>query len=130
MLHDQISLSDVAPDLITRGTGTVKFPNALSEFVYTRTYSRWIPEESRRESWPETVARYFEFMQTQRNMPERVFRECYNSVLSMGVMPSMRALWSAGPAVVRDNTCMYNCSTLGIDSLRSFVEVLFILMQG
>ena len=133
MLNDLISLSDAGPDIVIRASEAerkIRFPNALSEFVYTRTYSRWIPEEKRRETWPETVARYFEFLSSERSIPEDILLRCHNAVLSMGVMPSMRALWCAGPAVKRDNTCMYNCSFVGIDSLRSFNEVLFILMQG
>lgn len=133
MLTDQIHFSKVSPDLLIRAPAEeriVRFPNALAEFVYTRTYARWIPEEKRRETWPETVARYFSFMKESRKIPDRVFLDCYNAVMSMGVMPSMRALWCAGPAMKRDNTCSYNCSFLPIDSLCSFSEVLYILMQG
>lgn len=133
MLDEQLSLSDVAPTIISKISPEdrkVRFPNALSQFVYTRTYSRWMESEGRREAWPETVARYFGFILSERQVPPDIAQACYNAVLNMGVMPSMRALWSAGPAVKRDNTCMYNCSFIGIDSLKSFSEVLFILMQG
>ena len=107
------------------------FPNLLSEFVYTRTYSRWLDDEGRRETWTETVDRYMDFIETERpGVPKRILREIRNGILTMQVMPSMRALWAAGEAARRDNTCLYNCSCLPVDSLRSFSEGLFVLMQG
>jgi len=106
------------------------FPNLLSEFVYTRTYSRWLEEEKRRETWPETVTRYVDNMFVGKNVPDGFRDEVYNAILSFGVMPSMRSLWCAGPAMERDNTCGYNCSFLPIDNLRAFSEALYILMQG
>ena len=106
------------------------FPNELSEFVYTRTYPRWIEDEKRRETYPETVSRYIEFVSGQRQVPERIKNLMYKHMLTMGVLPSMRAFWSAGPAALRDNTCFYNCSFIGLDSLKSFGELLYILMQG
>lgn len=106
------------------------FPNLLSEFIYVRTYSRWLPEKGRRETWEETVSRYIEFLAEERQIPATVLNECRAAILRMEVMPSMRALWSAGEAARRDNTCMYNCAFAPIDSLRSFSEMLYILMCG
>lgn len=107
------------------------FPNLLSEFVYTRTYSRWLDEEQRRETWTETVDRYMDFIEEERPaVPKRVLKDIRNAILSLKVMPSMRALWAAGDAARRDNTCFYNCSSLPIDSLRAFSEALYVLMQG
>lgn len=107
------------------------FPNLLSQFVYTRTYSRWLEDEQRRESWDETVNRYVDFIATQRpNVPRHVIEDIRGAILRMDVMPSMRALWAAGPAAERDNTCFYNCSFVPMDSLRSFSEMLYILMMG
>lgn len=107
------------------------FPNEAAEFVYVRTYSRWIDEEKRRETWPETVARYIKFVKEQRpNVPAKVLRKIQAQMLNFGVLPSMRLLWAAGPAAARDNTCIYNCSYLDITDLDCFGEALFILMCG
>ena len=107
------------------------FQNAAAEFVYMRTYSRWIDEEKRRETWPETVARYIKFIKEQRpNVPAKVLRKIQAQMLNFGVLPSMRLLWAAGPAAARDNTCIYNCSYLDITDLDCFGEALFILMCG
>lgn len=106
------------------------FPNQLSQFVFTRTYPRWIEDEKRRERFPETVSRYIGFVNQQRNIPSEITQLMYKHMLTMGVLPSMRAFWSAGPAALRDNTCFYNCSFIGLDSLKSFGELLYILMQG
>jgi len=110
--------------------GDAPFPNMLSEFVYTRTYSRWVPELGRRERWHETVDRYVNFLREERDLPEHVLKDIRHAILRMDVMPSMRALWSAGDAARRDNTMMYNCSFTPLDSLRSFAELLYILMMG
>lgn len=106
------------------------FPNLLSEFVYTRTYSRWLEEEKRRETWPETVRRYVGFIFTGKQVPAELPEQAYQAILRMDVMPSMRSLWCAGPAMERDNTCGYNCSFLPVDNLKAFSEALYILMQG
>lgn len=107
------------------------FPNLLSEFIYVRTYSRWMDDELRRETWPETVGRYIDFLATERPIvPKHILEAAREAILSLQVMPSMRALWSAGEAARRDNTCMYNCSFIPLDSLRSFSEALHILMCG
>ena len=106
------------------------FPNLLSEFIYKRTYSRWVTEKGRRETWPETVQRYMDFVTEERDIPRHVSKEIQAAILQMEVLPSMRALWAAGEAAKRDNTCMYNCSFLPMDSLKSFSELLYILMQG
>jgi len=108
------------------------FANPSQEFVYVRTYSRWIEELKRRETWAETVDRYLEFIEKERGglVPSKVMRKIRQKILSLDVMPSMRALWAAGDAASRDNTCMYNCSFLAADSISSFAECLYILMCG
>lgn len=90
------------------------FRNALSEFVYTRTYARWMPEEGRRETWAESVDRYLAFLQQERQIPEELVPELRRAMLRMEVLPSMRALWSAGEAARRDNTMFYNC--MGVET--------------
>lgn len=106
------------------------FPNLLSEFVYTRTYSRWLEEEKRRENWPETVARYIKFIFKGKDVPSTLPEQAQKLILNFDVLPSMRALWCAGGAMERDNTCGYNCSFLPVDNLKAFSEALYILMQG
>ena len=106
------------------------FPNALSRFVFTRTYLRWVDSKGRRETMVEAVDRYVKFLQQNPKVPSSIIEEIRASVLLMDVMPSMRALWSAGRAATRDNTMVYNCSFLPMDSLKSFSELLYILMMG
>ncbi len=108
------------------------FPNKASEFVYTRTYSRWLDDKNRRELWPETVDRYIEFITKHRGelIPPKVLKKIKENILNFNVMPSMRALWAAGPAAEFDNTCLYNCSFLNVDSIESFGEGLYVLMNG
>lgn len=105
--------------------------NDLSEFVYMRTYSRWVPELGRREKWEETVTRFVEWITKDvENLPENLKEEMYSMIHSKNVMPSMRALWSAGASADRENIGIYNCSFLPIDCIRAFSEGLYILMQG
>jgi ribonucleoside-diphosphate reductase alpha chain len=108
------------------------FNSPSQEFVFIRTYSRWIEELVRRETWTETVERYIEFIEDERGdkIPSKVIKKIREQVLSLNVMPSMRALWAAGEAASKDNTCMYNCSFLAVDSVTSFSECLYILMCG
>jgi ribonucleoside-diphosphate reductase alpha chain len=107
-----------------------RFPNPLSQFVTTRSYLRWMDEKSRREDYPEAVSRYVGFLGKHRDVPQDVLSSIERGMLDMGVLPSMRALWSAGPAAERDNTMIYNCSFIPLDSLKSFSELLYILMMG
>lgn len=108
------------------------FKNPSQEFVYVRTYSRWVEEKQRRETWAETVDRYIEFIEEERGdkIPSKVIRKIKEYMLSLDVMPSMRALWTAGEAAKRDNTCMYNCAFQAVDSIHAFSECLYILMCG
>jgi len=109
----------------------VQFPNALSQFVFTRTYPRWREEDQRRETFEESVERYVTFIKEERpKVPAEVLTEIKNALLSMEVAPSMRAFWSAGPAAKRDNTMFYNCSFIPLDCLPSFGELLYVLMMG
>lgn len=103
----------------------------LSNFVYLRTYARWIAELGRREvTWDETVERYIQWVTGRRDVPDRIVHLMRKHFLEMGVLPSMRAMWSAGEAADRDNCTLYNCSFLPIDNLRAFSEALYILMCG
>ena len=107
------------------------FDNDLSAFVYMRTYSRWDNENQRREQWSETVDRFVEWAFRGRdNLPAELKEQVREALFNRQVMPSMRALWSAGASADRENIGIYNCSFLPIDCVRSFSEGLYILMQG
>jgi hypothetical protein len=88
------------------------FRNAAAEFVYVRTYSRWIEEQGRRENWPETVKRYIDFIKKHLGdkIPPKVLRKIEENLLSFNVMPSMRFLWAAGEPAEQDNVTIYNCA--------------------
>jgi ribonucleoside-triphosphate reductase len=98
------------------------------EFIHKSRYARYLDEKKRRETWEETVSRYVGYWQNK--YPEYPAEEIYQGIISMGVMPSMRALMTAGPALDKDNVAGYNCSYLVIDSPRAFDEILYILMCG
>ena len=107
------------------------FKNEISEFIYKRTYSRWLEEENRREDWPETIERFISFIISERpKIPEKTIHKIRKYMLEFAVMPSMRFLWAAGPAAKADNTCIYNCSFAKINSVEAFAECLYVLMCG
>lgn len=115
---------------------TKNFPTLYQEIIYKSRYARWQDSLGRREHWPETVARYFNFfeehLQEKHNfkLKKELRKELEESVLKLEVMPSMRALMTAGPALKRCNVGGYNCSYLPIDHVRAFDEILYILMCG
>lgn len=108
------------------------FKSEAAEFVYVRTYSRWIEELQRRENWPETVQRYVDFLQSELGdkIPKKVIRKIKEKVLNFEVMPSMRFLWAAGGPAKSDHTTIYNCSYAAVDTVDAFAEALYILMCG
>jgi len=107
------------------------FKNQVSEFIYKRTYSRWLEEENRREDWPETIERFISFIISERpDIPEKTVNKIRKYMTEFAVMPSMRFLWAAGPAAKFDNTCIYNCSFAKINCVEAFAECLYILMCG
>jgi ribonucleoside-diphosphate reductase alpha chain len=106
-------------------------PTDYQSFIHTSRYARWLEDEGRRESWGETVQRYIENVVSK--LPEvdtETVHEISQSIFGLEVMPSMRAMMTAGPAAIRDNTCMYNCSYLPVDDPKSFDEAMFILLCG
>lgn len=111
-------------------------PSAYQEVIHKTRYARWLNEEGRRENWDETVDRYVDYMfdavkrYNNYEFSSDVVEDIRNAILDTKVMPSMRGLMTAGPALERDNTCLYNCSYLPVDSLRSFDEAMYILMCG
>jgi ribonucleoside-triphosphate reductase len=113
-----------------------ELPSDYQKFIHTSRYARWIEKEKRRETWEETVKRYFDFFEVQLKeensyvMSAELRSELENAVLNLEVMPSMRALMTAGEALRRDNTAGYNCSYVAINRVRAFDEILYILMCG
>ena len=104
-------------------------PTDYQAFIHTSRYARWIEEEGRRESWSETVNRYVKNVVAHK-VSKPLADEIEQAILSLEVMPSMRALMTAGAALLRDNTAGYNCSYTPIDHPRCFDEVLYILLNG
>ena len=112
-----------------------KLPTQYQEFIHLSRYARWNEELNRRETWQETVARYFDFMQEQlkKNNDTDISDmrpQLEQAVLNLDIMPSMRALMSAGKALERDNVAGFNCSYVAVDTPRAFDETLYILMCG
>lgn len=105
-------------------------PTDYQTFIATSRYARWLEDEGRRETWNETVARYINFMGSKVKLPNQTWDELEDAILNLEVMPSMRALMTAGDAAERDNTCIYNCSYLPVDHIRAFDEAMFILLCG
>ena len=106
-------------------------PTDYQTFIATSRYARWLEDEGRRETWGETVERYID------NIVNPLIAGAIaevdlirHHILSLQVMPSMRSMMTAGKAAQRDNTCMYNCSYLPVDDLKSFDEAMFILLCG
>ena len=111
-------------------------PNDYQNFIALSRYARWLPEKKRRETWQETVARYFDFMQehlkdnTEGELTTKVRKELEDAVLNLEVMPSMRALMTAGKALKENNIAGYNCAYLSVDHWKAFDECLYVLMHG
>lgn len=108
------------------------FRNSLAEFVYYRSYSRWIDAEQRRETWIETVDRYMAFMRENlgQKLHEKEYAELREAILKMEIMPSMRLMWSAGAAARKTNVCAYNCSFIAPSKLKDFGEIMYLSMCG
>lgn len=108
------------------------FRNPLGEFVYFRTYSKWIENENRRETWIETVDRYMAFMKENlgNKLKEAEYKEVRETILKQEAMPSMRLLQFAGPAARATNVCAYNCSFIAPSNWRDFGEIMYISMCG
>ncbi len=113
----------------------MELPTIYQQFIHQSRYARWLKSEGRRETWAETVRRYVDHMIEHLQglgytMPKPLEDEIYNEILTLGVMPSMRAMMTSGPALTRDNIAGFNCSYLPFDHPRAFDECLYILMCG
>jgi len=111
-------------------------PNDYQNFIALSRYARWLPEKNRRETWKETVARYFDFMEvhlkenTNQELIPKTRKILEDAVLNLEVMPSMRALMTAGKALADNNIAGYNCAYLSVDHPKAFDEALYVLMHG
>ena len=109
-------------------------PTDYQSFIATSRYARWLDDEGRRETWGETVTRYVDYIWERTNvdniMHERTKKKIWNAIYNLEVMPSMRALMTAGKALDRDNTAGYNCSYLPVDDVKCFDEAMYILLCG
>jgi len=105
-------------------------PTDYQHFIATSRYARWLDEEGRRETWSETVSRYVDYMAERTGLDTDTTEEIWDAIHNLDVMPSMRALMTAGKALDRDNTAGYNCSYLPVDDPKSFDEAMYILLCG
>ena len=106
-------------------------PSDYQTFIATSRYARWIEDKGRRETWSETVQRYTDYLHSKGiNLTGQDWDDIEGAILELEVMPSMRALMTAGVAADRDNTCIYNCSYVAVDDPRAFDEAMFILLCG
>ena len=100
------------------------------EFIAASRYARWLPEHKRRETWEETVGRYVQFWEDKGVVNHTDKAMLSDAITALDVMPSMRCLMTAGPALERDNVAGFNCSYLPIDHPRAFDELMYILLCG
>ncbi len=135
--HERAKIRDKVKDVpahVKARTAESKkyFRNPLAEFVYYRTYSRWIEDEGRRETWIETVDRYLDFMHEKvgDKLNTAEYAEIREAILTQQIMPSMRLMWSAGKAARNNSVAAYNCSFIAPSKLDDFAEIMFLLMCG
>ena len=115
---------------------TTNLPTPYQHFIYVSRYSRWLEKENRRETWEETVERYFRFFENHLKEKQKyalepeLREELKSAILNLEVMPSMRSLMTAGPALERSNIAGYNCAFIAVNNVRAFAEALFVLLNG
>lgn len=111
-------------------------PTEYQNYIAISRYARWIEEKNRRETWSETVERYVSYMEgryeklTNKKLDKKERDRWVDAITTLKVMPSMRALMTAGPALDKDNVAGFNCSYVAIDNVRTFDEIMYILMCG
>ena len=111
-------------------------PTPYQEYIHLSRYARYNYEEKRRETWSETVDRFFNFFKphlkemSDFNLTDKAIDPIKKAIINLEVMPSMRCLMTAGEALKRENVCGYNCSYIAVDGLRAFDEMLYVLMNG
>ena len=108
----------------------MSLPTPYQDFIHLSRYSRWLENEKRRETWEETVARYFKFFEARLKdtngyvLPKQLKAELQDAIVNLEIMPSMRSMMTAGEALGRDNTAGYNCAYMAINRVRAFDELL------
>ena len=111
-------------------------PTPYQHFIYLSRYSRWLEKDNRRETWNETVERYFVFFEKHLKdnqnytLKSELRAELKAAIINLEVMPSMRALMTAGVALERSHIAGYNCAYVAVNNIRAFSEALFVLMNG
>lgn len=114
----------------------VLLPTQFQSFIHLSRYSRWLYNENRRESWTETVTRYFDFFETHLkentkfSLTKSLRAELESAILNLEVMPSMRCLMTAGEALTKSNIAGYNCAYTTVNRVRAFDEILYVLLNG
>ncbi len=112
---------------------SMSLPTEYQNFIHQSRYARWLEDEQRRETWEETVDRYINYMcdvQCEEMIDDKTKEDLRQAILNHEIMPSMRAMMTAGPALSRDNVAGFNCSYAAIDHPHVFDEILYILMCG
>jgi len=104
--------------------------DSYQQYIHKSRYARYLPNEQRRETWDETVSRYVNYWQDKGLINDEEHKLLFNAIHNHDVMPSMRALMTAGDALDRDNVAGFNCSYITIDHPRAFDEMMYILMCG
>lgn len=104
--------------------------DVYQSYIHKSRYARYIPEKQRRETWDETVDRYISYFKNRGSLDDKTGEELREAITNLEVMPSMRALMTAGEALDRDNVAGFNCSYLPIDHPKAFDEMMYILMCG
>jgi ribonucleoside-diphosphate reductase alpha chain len=104
--------------------------DAYQQYIHKSRYARYLPEEQRRETWEETIDRYLNFWVEKGKLTLEDANGIFADIHDMNVMPSMRALMTAGEALDRDNVAGFNCSYLPIDHPKAFDEMMYVLMCG
>jgi len=105
-------------------------PTDYQSFIHKSRYARWLDKEGRRENWGETVSRYMDNIIYPLAGNDSYIKDIEQAILGLEVMPSMRAMMTAGPAAMRDNVSMYNCSYIAVDNIVAFDEAMFVLLCG
>ena len=114
----------------------MNLPTEYQSFIHLSRYARWKYDDERRETWDETVNRYLDFFKTHLkenfdfNLEDKDYKQLLNDILELKIMPSMRCLMTAGPALQKENVAGYNCSYIKCDSPRTFDEIMYTLMNG
>jgi ribonucleoside-diphosphate reductase alpha chain len=112
-------------------TNLESLPTLYQNIIHRSRYARFLPKENRRENWNETVTRLIEYYKKKAPQASEVLEtKVKPAILGLAIMPSMRAMMTAGEACDRDNIAAYNCSYLAVNNKRAFSEALYILMNG